>query len=107
MYSEIFVKAGGEFQQRLNAACNYEPPQDSIQSGFSRSPYLNIYGYPLELDYQDIVPLPSDVIQVDAFCRKMPEPFTIPKELNYNPAVDKLVYVSMGPMVRIFGNFGT
>ena len=85
------------FQERINKEFNYEPAYSLTpgKSAFPQSKFLNIYGYPLELDYQDIVPLPSNYFQIDVFCRVMPQPFTIPKKLNLKPG-DKLIYVSMG-----------
>ena len=61
------------------------------------SPYMNIYGYPEELDYTDIVTLPEHFIRVDAFCRELPELFKLPDEFKVQPT-DKLIYLSMGSM---------
>ena len=87
-------------QERLNKEFNYEPESSSTleKMAFPHSKYLNLYAYPRELDYQDIVPLPANYCQIDAFCRVMPEPFKIPEKLNVKPG-DKLIYVSMGKII--------
>ena len=65
------------------------------------SPYLNIYGYPEELDYTDVRPLPPKWIRIDAFIRegegelKIPENFL--KNQNNNES-QKLIYLSLGSM---------
>ncbi|CAG2118925.1 unnamed protein product, partial [Medioppia subpectinata] len=45
-------------------------PINTENKGISDSPYLNIYGYPDELDYLDIRPLPEKWLRVDAFMRR-------------------------------------
>lgn len=85
------------YQKRINETFNYKPAEkpDKERQGpidFPLSPYLNIYGYPEELDYQDIVPLQEKVFGVDAFCRNLPKPFTIPEVLK----------VSLGFLLRTY-----
>lgn len=67
-----------------------------------QSPYLNIYGYPEELDYTDLITLPETYVRLDAFCRDSPESFELPTEFKakIKPG-DKLIYVSMGSMGSI------
>ncbi|CAG2179776.1 unnamed protein product, partial [Oppiella nova] len=61
------------------------------------SPYLNIYGYPLELDYLDIRPLPPKWYRFDNLKRtEQQQKFEIPVPLRGRPG--KLVYFSMGSM---------
>lgn len=67
---------------------------------FSMSPYLNVYGFPAELDYDDIAPRPDNLVAVDAFCRVNPESWQVPAELAEKPG-DKLIYVSLGSMGSI------
>ncbi|XP_054163835.1 NDP-glycosyltransferase YjiC-like [Oppia nitens] len=63
------------------------------------SPFLNIYGYPEELDYLDVRPLPDNFYRIDAFRRKDPKEFKIPDKLeNRDKTKSKLIYLSMGSM---------
>ncbi|CAG2170231.1 unnamed protein product [Oppiella nova] len=63
------------------------------------SPHLNIYGYPEELDYTDVRPLPDRWLRVDAFMRNGEQEFAIPdKFLDRDPQKSKLIYLSMGSM---------
>jgi UDP:flavonoid glycosyltransferase YjiC (YdhE family) len=66
-----------------------EPP-----SCHPRSPYLNIYLYPQELDYKEVYPLPPNIIRVENFIRHTSETFEIPESLRQRPG--KLVFLSMG-----------
>lgn len=57
--------------------------------------YLFIYGYPLELDYIDMRPLPRNVVRFDNLKRtEKHSTFEIPVQLRDRPG--KLVYFSMG-----------
>ena len=59
------------------------------------SPFMNIYGYPLELDYTDIRPLPPNWYRFDNLKRtEVSENFEIPAELKDKPG--KLIYFSLG-----------
>ena len=69
------------------------------ENKFLRSEYLNIYGYPEELDYNDVVPQPPKHFRIDAFIRCESEPFELPEEFKKKiQPNDKLIYVSMGSM---------
>ncbi|OTF69698.1 hypothetical protein BLA29_011864, partial [Euroglyphus maynei] len=62
---------------------------------------LIIYGYPEELDYNDIVPMPENCLRIDAFCRTENESthklFELPEEFkNQIQPDDKLIYISLG-----------
>ncbi|CAG2118169.1 unnamed protein product, partial [Medioppia subpectinata] len=46
------------------------------------SPYLNIYGYPEELDYTDICPMREKWFRIDAFMRKSEQEFKIPDKFR-------------------------
>ncbi len=103
-YLRLYPPMFRSYQDRLNQAVNFKSNTSflpGVRSAFPQSPYLNLYGFPLELDYQDIVPLQPTYCQVDAFCRVAPEPFTLPQKLNFKPGVDKLIFVSMGSMGSI------
>ncbi|CAG2102370.1 unnamed protein product [Medioppia subpectinata] len=66
----------------------------------NHSRYLHIYGYPLELDYQDIRPLGANYIRFDNYLRAEKHlPFAVPPELAAKPGA--LVYFSMGTLVSI------
>jgi UDP:flavonoid glycosyltransferase YjiC (YdhE family) len=66
-------------------------------SFINHSKYLNIYGFPLELDYLDMRPLPPKWYRFDNLKRTEREPkFEIPVPLTDKPG--KLVYFSMGSM---------
>lgn len=82
IFDKGFLARIGTLQGKLNAEFGYEAKADERFEGFLTSPLLNIYGYPLELDYQSHLPLPANTIQVDAFCRKLPEKWTVPEELQ-------------------------
>jgi len=61
------------------------------------SPYLNIYGFPLELDYLDIRPLPPNWYRFDNLKRtESQNTFEIPETLQNKSG--KLIYFSMGSM---------
>ncbi|XP_054153075.1 NDP-glycosyltransferase YjiC-like [Oppia nitens] len=63
------------------------------------SPFLNIYGYPEELDYLDVRPIPDNFCPIDAFIRKDPKEFKIPDKFqNREKTNSKLIYLSMGSM---------
>ncbi|XP_054152690.1 NDP-glycosyltransferase YjiC-like [Oppia nitens] len=58
---------------------------------------LNIYGYPLELDYLDVRPLPKNYIRFDNLMRyDQHMQFELPEQLLDKPG--KLIYFSLGSM---------
>src|SRR5882724_10720507 len=64
------------------------------------STYLNIYGYPEELDYTDVRPIPDKWFGVDAFMRKGEQELKLPKEFQEKLSKNegKLIYLSLGSM---------
>ena len=58
------------------------------------SPYLNIYLWPKELDYEELRPMKDNWIRVENFCRITDDKFEIPKHLKSGSG--KLVFLSMG-----------
>ncbi|XP_054152718.1 NDP-glycosyltransferase YjiC-like [Oppia nitens] len=74
-------------------------PLDKLQF-FYPSPYLNLYVYPRELDYQEYQPLPENYYRVDHLMRSDEKQsdyqFVIPETLVDKPG--KLIYFSMGTM---------
>ncbi|XP_054166230.1 NDP-glycosyltransferase YjiC-like [Oppia nitens] len=72
-------------------------PQLNERSLINESKYLNIYGYPLELDYLDIRPLPDNWYRFDNFLRNDKHlRFELPEQLRDKPG--KLIYFSLGSM---------
>ncbi|OTF81719.1 hypothetical protein BLA29_009735, partial [Euroglyphus maynei] len=78
---------------------NEEISEDNLDLTFL-SPYLNIYGYPEELDYSDKAKLPEHFIRIDTFCRTeiSDSSFSLPEEFQRSKltANIRLIYVSMG-----------
>ena len=69
------------------------PLEDHTFARFS--PFMNIYGFPQELDYTDIRPLPPNWYRFDNLKRtEMKENFEIPDELK--DKTGKLIYFSLG-----------
>lgn len=91
--------------QKLRDAIDFD--LDEMQKYYDQSfvipisPYLNIYGYPKELDYQDIEPLNDNFACVDAFCRETSTPFEWPENFSKPKNGEKLVYFSLGSMGSI------
>ena len=63
------------------------------------SPYLNLYGYPEELDYTDIRPNPTNWFRIDSFMRKGEQELKLPTNFKRNH--EKLIYLSLGSMASI------
>jgi len=90
-----------KFQQKLYETLNLDPStltkvERGVGQNFPLSPYLNIYGYPLELDYQDRVKLPEIFAQIDSFSRESAEQFRLPE--GFVQPGEKLIYFSLGSM---------
>ena len=85
----------------MNKAFGYEPPVpvEQVETLFAPSPYLNLYNYCEELDYEGEsgYHVPDSFIRVDALMRTevADPPFVFPETLKILPG-EKLVYVSMG-----------
>ncbi|KAH9417279.1 UDP-glucuronosyltransferase 2A1 [Dermatophagoides pteronyssinus] len=84
-------------QREICEKFGYPAPKDQVF--FPRSPLLNIYQFPKELDYDDTIKLPEHYQRVDAFVRDDPEPFELPDKIRkqMKPG-DKLIFLSMGSM---------
>ena len=92
-----FVK----YQDMINELFNYNPEPTNLLPSmpYFGSPYLNIYGYPEELDYHDRVPRRAKFIHVDAYIRESSSndsPFKLPE--GFHKSGQKLVYLSLGSM---------
>ena len=99
-FNKTFKKDVRFFQNKLNKHFGY--PEVNENQFLPLSPHLNFYGYPKELDYTDIVPLPDNFIQLDAYCRETPEPFELPEQFKSKlDPKDKLIYLSLGSMGSI------
>ena len=67
-----------------------------------QSPYLNIYGYPEELDYTDLRPIPDKWARADCFERKGEQEFKVPEKVkNWIENKEKIIYMSLGSMGSI------
>lgn len=74
-------------------------PVDENQKFVIHSKYLNIYQFPEELDYHDVIEIPKNYIRVDAYCREEPGTFELPESFqNKLKPTDKLIYFSLGSM---------
>lgn len=85
------------YQRQFDKHFGLEPDMDE----FWRSPYLNIYQYPLELDYHNVngFTIPETFVGIDAFVRKDPGSFRLPESfLSKQTGSDKLIYFSLGSM---------
>ena len=58
------------------------------------SEFLNIYGFPLELDYLDVRPLPPNWYRFDNLKRTEAVEWDVPEQLKNKPG--KLIYFSLG-----------
>ncbi|XP_046913805.2 NDP-glycosyltransferase YjiC-like [Dermatophagoides farinae] len=99
-FNNTFKFGMRSIQNSLNKNLGY-PEVDENQFLF-KSKYMNIYGYPEELDYTDLITLPQNFVRLDAFCRDTPETFELPAEFKEKiKSGDKLIYLSMGSMGSI------
>lgn len=106
------------YQRLLNARCGLEdgrggPPPLATSGYYAKSPYLNVYALPEELDYlggDPLVELPENIVRADEFIRSTPgskeeegenckwkAAMKAALELK---ATDKLIYVSLGERGR-------
>lgn len=93
---EKFVEPMFKMNIRLMEQFGYPVPSDLPKSLIS--PYLNLYQFPKELDYDDVIQIPKNYLQVDAFCRQeLGDAFELPEKLKsqMKPG-DKLLYFSLG-----------
>ena len=76
----------------------FEDEKPFPENKFIESPYLNIYSYPLELDYIDQRPLPLQPkwYRFDSFIRMEEEKFDLPEKLAQKQG--KLIFLSMGSL---------
>lgn len=95
------------YQNDLYKAANYVPTPIQANLDATRdlpaSEYLNIYDYPAELDYDDIVAKPENACRVDSFDYKNPEveALNLPDEFRNSRPESKLIYFSLGTMASI------
>lgn len=89
------------YQTKVNDHFDFVDEQLMSQKYYWRSPHLNVYQFPLELDYHEVegFTIPETFVGVDAFVRSDPEKFELPAEfLARETGSDKLIYLSMGSM---------
>lgn len=69
---------------------------------FIKSPYLNLYGYPKELDYDDVVARPDKVWPVDAFARDTKKEYRMDEKLKaLIESGGKIILFSLGSMAGV------
>lgn len=86
-----------DYQRQLCQMFKY--PFIENQKFIPRSTYLNIYQFPKELSYEDVITIPSTLFRVDAFCRNESSLFELPADFKSKlKPTDKLIYVSLGSM---------
>ena len=95
-FREELLKSVGSILKDFNKyviSRGLPPLEDNKFARFS--PFMNIYGFPKELDYTDIRPLPPNWYRFDNLKRtEKQENFQIPEELKNKPG--KLIYFSLG-----------
>jgi len=62
------------------------------------SPWLNLYLYPAEADYDRSVPLAPTWHRIDSSVRTTEPPFALPEQLRSDDPGSKLLYVSLGSL---------
>lgn len=92
-----------KYQRQLAEKFGY--PFNEGQRFVPKSPYLNTYQFPAELDYDDVISIPKHCLRVDAYIRSDPAPFDFPAEFKEKiqkaPKGSKLIFLSMGSMGSI------
>nr|XP_046909220.1 uncharacterized UDP-glucosyltransferase YjiC-like [Dermatophagoides farinae]XP_046909221.1 uncharacterized UDP-glucosyltransferase YjiC-like [Dermatophagoides farinae] len=98
LFHEKYQKPLQDLQNQLNQDFGYDPYPESIF--FNKSPYLNLYGYPKELDFNDRVERPANFLQLDSFFDYNPDdyhPYEFPEEFRHKiQKNDRLIYISLG-----------
>ena len=90
-----------KIQTEINEHFGYVPEKELNTIYYTTiSPYLNIYQYPIELDYDQYgFKLPDTFIGLDAFVRQDPGKFEFPEEFSsIKTESDKKIYFSLGSM---------
>lgn len=99
-YRELEESLFGPMMARLHGrlAREYgiEAPPPGLQG--NPSPHLNLYAYPLEIDYLHIRPLPPKWFRCDHFMRSEPDQAECELPASMREGTGKLVYVSMGTL---------
>lgn len=68
---------------------------------YASSPFLNVYNYPKELDYQtETVRMPGHWVRCDSAITDSPDPFQVPDKLKNLPGA--LIYFSLGSMASCY-----
>lgn len=99
MVEDIYYGVAQKYQSMLLEQFNGSPVLPFEMTCRPISPYLNVYQYPEELDYHDIIDIPDHYVRVDAFCRRELESFPLPEEFKAKIAQGaKLIYLSLGTM---------
>ncbi|KAH9426273.1 hypothetical protein DERP_010839 [Dermatophagoides pteronyssinus] len=98
LFYEKYQKPLQDLQNELNKDFGYDPYPSTIF--FNKSPYLNIYGYPKELDFDDRVEKPENFLQMDSFFDYDPNDYSnyeFPEEFRQKLQTgDRIIYISLG-----------
>ncbi|KAJ6221769.1 hypothetical protein RDWZM_000314 [Blomia tropicalis] len=95
VYGELRI----QFNKEMKEKYGIPPISPSTMILAHNSPYLNIYQYPKEMDYEDIRPIPDRYQRFDHLIRIKENDcnFEVPDSLLNND-LGSLIYVSMGTM---------
>lgn len=91
------MKEANDLLKKENCPINF----DGRYMYYAPSPYLNVYNYPEELNYEtDVVKMPGRWVRTESAVTDTPDPFPIPKKLENLPG--KLIYFSLGSMASCY-----
>ena len=110
-YCDIYY----QIRTRLYSHFNYQADKSLLNEPKSQtSPYLNVYGYPNELDYRtaDNIPLRENFVNLETFCRdeendsdldvsKTKQFLSLPEQFKYSTPTSKLIYFSLGTLLSM------
>ena len=92
-YGELHEELHADFDAFCRAAGAPALPEGEF---IHESPYLNLYVYPEEADYERSRPLPSNWNRLDSCVRATDAPFQVPDRLRSGSG--RLVYLSLGSL---------
>jgi len=92
-YGELHEELHADFDAFCRAAGAPALPEGEF---IHESPYLNLYVYPEEADYERSRPLPSNWHRLDSCVRATDAPFQVPDRLRSGSG--RLVYLSLGSL---------
>ncbi|XP_054154076.1 uncharacterized UDP-glucosyltransferase YdhE-like [Oppia nitens] len=94
-FTDKWIELFKDFQQEISDYCQSRgAPKLEDMRLHPISPYLNLYLYPKELDYEELYPMANNWKRVENFMRITNDTFSLPSQLASRPG--KLVFLSMG-----------